>query len=342
VVEVRLVRWKAILPLAAVLLATVPTSPDAQTRTWLLGALIESPEVVVPIATLDSRDDAGREWRVGLVGWTLQGDWAQRTSERRRRFLSLAVTPRNADYSNYVYRDGQVDDSASYRASSIRLATGIELERRNGVTGRYALIGDYRYVRDLAPTVESRWRRPFIGIEVSERWRRVTATESFGTRINGVDMGGLARVLFGSRTWSQLQLDAHAGRRLGRAFAQVDVAGFAGQGLDVVNAFLVGGSWHLADPRLASGHHFGEYRLDHAFTASGRMSARLAGTVEVGGRVSALAGTGTSRTGAGVEVRAITSGIVIDAGVAWAHGPNPTSQRRPVVYGQLTTAILQR
>jgi hypothetical protein len=223
----------------------------------------------------------------------------------------------------------------------MRLAAGIERRRRNGIIGRYAVIGDYRYVRDLQSNVEARWRRPYLGIEVAERWRRVTATESFGTRINGIDAGALARVLGGDRSWTQVELDAHAGRRLGRASGQLDVGGFAGHDLDVVNAFLIGGSWHLADPRLVSGYRFGEDRLTRAATANARAGVRVAGTLEVGVRASVVAGENLRRNGAGVELRAVYSGVVIDVGVAWAGSPDSSRERRPVFYGQFTTAILQ-
>jgi hypothetical protein len=331
------------LVLACALLAGAASTAAAQTRAWIAGVLYESPGFVVPILVLDSAADDGRDWRLSVVGWTLTAERAQRVSDRRRHVLTLDVTPVNADNSRYVYRAGEVDDVASYGAASIRAAGGVDLAHGDRWTGGYRLVGSYRRVSDLEDeAVRDAWRHPFAGVEITQAYRRTRSSERFGARADGLLLKATWRGFAGDRAWSQLEAEVAGGRHVGRLFVAGRAAGFAGQGLDVVNAFLIGGSWSVSDARMVTGFRFGELRLDRAIVASGAASVRLGGAWELGARGAVLGTRHGAHAGLGVEARTVIRGIAIDGGVAWPVGGNLTDRaRRAVAFMGLTFAIVQ-
>ena len=61
--------------LVAVACAASPRGVGAQSRAAIVSLQYESPTLVVPIAVVSLRSDEGREWTLGVVGWTLGADW---------------------------------------------------------------------------------------------------------------------------------------------------------------------------------------------------------------------------------------------------------------------------
>src|SRR3954467_14716029 len=95
------------LLLASLVGAAWPQAVTAQSRAAVVSLQYESPTLVVPVAIVSLRSDAGREWTLGVVGWTLGADWRHVDRPSRRRHVYVRVTPFNANSSEYFYSQGE-------------------------------------------------------------------------------------------------------------------------------------------------------------------------------------------------------------------------------------------
>jgi hypothetical protein len=116
----------------AVACAAWPRAVEAQSRAAVVSLQYESPTLVVPIAVVSLRSDEGREWTLGVVGWTLGADWRHADRPARRRHLYVHITPFNANSSEYFYSQGERDRASEYNASSFEVGGGVGLTHRRG------------------------------------------------------------------------------------------------------------------------------------------------------------------------------------------------------------------
>ena len=91
---------RLLLVLAGMIGAGWPGVLAAQSRAAVVSLQYESPTLAVPIAVVALHSDEGREWTLGVVGWTLGADWRQVDRPTRRRHLFVHVTPFNANRMN--------------------------------------------------------------------------------------------------------------------------------------------------------------------------------------------------------------------------------------------------
>src|SRR5436190_15489434 len=129
--------------LGLLICAAWPQALAAQSRAAVVSLQYESPSLVVPIAVVSLRSDAGSEWTLGVVGWTLGADWRHVDRPTKRRHLYVRVTPFNANSSAYFYAEGDRAEASEYNGSSIEVGGGVELTHRRGWTGSYRLLGLY-------------------------------------------------------------------------------------------------------------------------------------------------------------------------------------------------------
>jgi len=304
--------------LLAAIIVGWPGALAAQSRAAVISLQYESPTLVVPIAIVSLRSDEGREWTLGVVGWTLGADWRQADRPTRRRHLFVHVTPFNANNSDYFYSDGERDEPSEYDGSAAEVGGGIELTHRRGWVGGYRALALYESVRGLpADRGGDRWNLPFVGAEVTEHYERLTAEEPFGSRWQGIKVDGRARIFSGARTWSQFSLRAGVGRRAGPIHYSGRGEVFGGHHLDTVSAMLVGGSWDLDFPGALVGYRYGEFRLSRGATLGGATHLRLSRAWEVGTRAGYLRTAGRSEYGAGVELTSMWKGVSLNAGVGF-------------------------
>ena len=324
--------------------AAGPRAVTAQSRAAVVSLQYESPALIVPIAVVSLQSDAGSEWRLGVVGWTLGADWRHVDRPTKRRHLYVRVTPFNANSSDYFYSQGERDDPSAYSGSSIEVGGGVELTHRRGWTGSYRLLGLYESVSGLPDERGGdAWQRPFAGAEITEQYERVTAERFFGARWDGVKADARARVMTGTRTWSQYSVRAGAGARWGRLHYAGRGEVFGGRNLDTVSAMLVGGSWDLDFTGALVGYRYGEFRLDGGATVGAAGSLRISPSWEVGTRAAYLRSAGDSEYGAALETTVLWRGIVVNAGVALPKRDLTAGQwDHAVIFTTCTAAILRR
>jgi hypothetical protein len=321
-----------------------PTLVDAQPRTWVTSLNYESSRLVVPVIVVVSSNDDGREWRLGLTGWTLTGDWKTPADDRRKRHVFARITPINANSSNFIYRDGIRHEPAEYRASAAEGGAGIEFAHTRRWTGGYRALVMYQRVGGLADTdVATFWRRPFAGVELTQQYARVTSDERFGSRWEGVKIAATGRAMAGAHTWSRAELTAGVGKRAGPIFLSGRGAAFVGRSLNIANAFVLGGSWDVPSADMLPGYRYAEFRLERAGSVGAAVDIRLHGPWEVGLRGGWLTGPATNAHGAALQVGTVWRGATFNAGVAFPHhGSADQFTRSPIVYATVTAAIIER
>ena len=329
--------------LTAVVLVCHASAVHADSRLWFGSLNYESARLVVPVLLVVSTDGEGNEWSLGVTGWTLSGDRKTAIDSTRKRLWFGRVTPINAQSGHYVYRDGLRDPAAEFSASSVELGGGLEIAHRSRWTGAYRVLAMYAPVKDLDPELTAYWKRPFAGVEIAQTYSRVISDELFGSRWEGVKVGGAAQFLTGSHTWSRMQARVGAGTRTGPLMLSGRAAAFTGRSLNTVSAFVMGGSWDLAPPDLIVGYRYAEFRLESAATVSGALDLRVRGAWEVGVRGSYLKGKAIGEYGAAVQMMTVWRGAVFNAGVA---APKASLARgssdRIVIFATLSAAILRQ
>jgi hypothetical protein len=329
----------ALVTLAAML---HPTAARADSRVWLASLNYESAQLLVPVLVLRSTDDRGGESNIWLTGWTV-GVERRIARDPRRRWLALArVTPVHAHGSNYIYRDGERDNAASYAAASIDLGGGIDVAHTRHWTGSYRALALYEYVgRPQTPEVRHFWDRPFVGLETVQSYARVRSDTKYGVRWDGVKADVSAQIYTGQRTWSRARASIGAGRRVGSVFLSGRAAAFAGRSLNVVSAFLVGGSWDLAPPDLLPGCRYAEFRVNRAATIGAGIDLRVHGAWEVGVRHAYLTAPHNRHGGTAFQTMTVWKGAVVNAGVALTSASPGRARSRAVLFATVTAAVIQ-
>jgi hypothetical protein len=316
---------------------------QGQTRTWFTSLNYESPRLLVPVIIVVSADDAGREWSLGMVGWTLSADWKIASDDRRKRHIFARFTPVNANSSNFIYQDGVRDAAAEYRSSAIEGGAGIEVAHTGRWTGHYRVVALYQHVGNMGDsTVPTLWRRPYAGVEVAQQYTRVTSEERFGSRWNGMKIAVVGRTMGGARIWTRAQLTAGVGKRAGPLFLSGRGAAFTGHSLNTVSAFVLGGSWAVPSAEMVSGYRYAEFRLNHAAGVGAAIDMRLHGSWEIGLRAGGLKGASTSVQGMALQVDTVWRGAVFNAGVAFPLATSDRKRRGTLVFATVTAALIER
>lgn len=337
----RAARWAT--PLIGMAAIAVAMPARADTRVWLASLSYESTQLVVPVIALRSSDDRGHEWNLWVTGWTLGADRSVARTARSRWRVLARVTPVNAHASNYIYLDGRRYQAASYSAAFIDLGGGLEVAHTQRWTGTYRGIALYERIgQGQSADVRRFWEHPFIGAETVQSYARVRSETLFGARWDGIKADASAQIYTGDRTWSRVRAAAGAGRHAGPLFVSGRAAVFAGQSLNTVNAFLIGGSWDLAPPDLLVGYRYAEFRVNRAGTIGAGVDLRIHGAWEVGVRSAYLKASHLDRRGTAVQVMTVWKGAVVNAGVAVPNASVERTRGRAVIFATITAAVVQR
>ena len=72
-------------------------------------------------------DPDGSGYRVGVSGWTIEGQWNERRSPMHSLLLAAELTPMNAHNSNRAYEDGERREDLDYDNASYRVGGGVRL-----------------------------------------------------------------------------------------------------------------------------------------------------------------------------------------------------------------------
>lgn len=245
------------------------TSVRAEEKTLLVSALFADSSIVGPALRFTTGDAETTEYALSLLGWTIDGEMVKHRSPRQAFLLSADITPVNAHSSDRIFVDGERAHELEYEASSYRVRAGLRLTPTERSTTDLRVAALMERVSDLAdPRVVEFWDGPFVGLDVMHTWKVTRSESPFISSFDGVAISARAEVFTGQETWSRISVNQRAGRRFGKVHLRESVNAMTGKSLNVVNRFIVGGSWDVLGENAVYGSRFGEFRIARGVIAS--------------------------------------------------------------------------
>jgi hypothetical protein len=295
-------------------------------------ALLYETGQVAPAVGLRSLAPNGAMWRAGITGWTFSLDHERPAERGRRVIFGISATPYNAHSSRRMYFDGVRERLLEFDDAAITARAGMQFPQGEHASIEPAFVVGKEWI-SLDQAVD--WRRPYAGIAIRERIRFVTADDPLLARIEGVEVTATAEGYRGNRTWTRATIEERAGLARGRLHLRQSLAAFGGSGLDIVSAFLVGGSWDALGPFAVFGRRYAEFRVTRGVVANGGADVAVGRSFEIGVRGSVFRGASQQATGAMLLLTRRVNGVQIAAGVA-------RSRRRTTVTMTVGGAVFHR
>src|SRR5687768_14091701 len=145
-----------------VLLVTLLSFVDARAAepeptSLLVSSVFADSSVVAPVAWYRHTDPDGSGYRVGLSGWTIEGQWNKRRSPVHSLLLAAELTPMNAHNSNRAYEDGERREDLDYEHASYRVGGGVGFHLGDNTRLDVLMVGLYESVDGLSAKDMRRW-----------------------------------------------------------------------------------------------------------------------------------------------------------------------------------------
>ncbi len=330
----------------AMLMALGSSPTTGQVRVLVTSVGYESPTLVAPVVLLSFVSASGTGmWTLGVAGYTLAASRITNHSPTLSTVFTAEVTPLNSNSSNYLYRAGERDSTLAFRDATVQLNVGLRVSKE-GKRSRWGLefraIGLNEWVSRVAdPSVVSRWRDPYVGLQIAANYSRVISEEVLAARWDGMKAGANVVGFVGAQPWWKSQAWLGGGKRVGRVSIMGRAWLLLGQNLDMVNQHLVGGSWDLDRSPSLYGYHYAEFRVNRGAVLTAGADLRLAGAWELGLRAGYLSSPSHSTYGEAIRLSTMWSGIAFHIGVGL---PRASLFRHevdaPLVFAGMSAAVL--
>ena len=276
-----------------VLLVTLLSFGDARAAepepgSLLVSSVFADSSVVAPVVWYRNTGPDGSGYRVGLSGWTIEGQWTGRRSPAHSLLLATELTPVNAHNSNRVYDNGERTEERDYDNASYRLGGGVRFHPGENTHIDVLLVGLHESVDGLSAKDMRRWEKPYAGLDVHYTFRDVSDARPLIAQIDGIELSVRGEGFLGEDNWSRIAVSQQWGTTLGRFHLRQGSAAVFGTAADFVNKSLVGGSWDALGGNAVYGLRQGEIRTGHALMGNFGADLRVAGNWFVGARTSLL------------------------------------------------------
>lgn len=327
------------------LLATLLTLGDARAAepeptSLLVSSVFADSSVVAPVTWYRYTAPDGSGYRVGISGWTIEGQWKKRRSPMHSLLLVAELTPMNAHNSNRAYEDGDRREDLDYDHASYRVGGGVRLHPGQNTDIDILLVGLYESVSGLSAKDMRRWEKPYAGLDVTYSFRDVRDARPLLSQIEGIELSIRGEGFLGEDNWSRISVSQQWGTTLGRFHLRQGSAAVFGTADDFVNKSLVGGSWDALGGNAVYGLRQGEIRTGHALMGSFGADLRVAGNWYVGGRLSLLVGAHIIQ-GYALNVSGNWRTFGFSGGVAIAESTGVRTNE-PMVYAVLIVPLYRR
>jgi hypothetical protein len=257
--------------LMSLLVAAVPAlgADERPFRTLLVSGVFADSSVAGPFARFSSGDPAASEYQLTLLGWTVDGQWLKHLSASRAIVVSADATPLNAHFSDRIYVDGERAHELTYDAASYRVRAGLRLTPSDRSSTDVLLVGLVEQVDGLDDSsVEGFWDRPFVGVDVTHTYRAIASDRPLTASFDGFAVSVRVEAFTGSTTWSRASASQRSGAQLGNVHLRQSLLVLTGKSLNVVNRFLIGGSWDALGENALYGYRYGEFRVARGVVAN--------------------------------------------------------------------------
>jgi len=284
--------------LVTLLPRTVLGADEPEPASLLVSSVFADSSVVAPVVSYRHGDPKSSEYRVGVSGWTVEGQWTGRRSPKHSLLFAADLTPLNAHNSNRVYEEGERREDLDYENASYRLRGGVRLHFGSGTTDGdgitdhttldVLLVGLYESVSGLSPKAMNRWDQPYAGLEVVYGFRGIRAERPLIAQIDGMEITVRGEGFLGQDQWSRITYSQQWGNTLGRFHLRQGSFAVLGTADDFVNRSLLGGSWDALGGSAVHGLRQGELRTSHGGGGNFGADVRVAANWFVGPRLSLL------------------------------------------------------
>jgi len=288
----------AMLCVLFVSFALPASGADEPKPSLLVSSVFADSSVVVPVVSYRHGDPKGIEYRVGVSGWTVDGQWTARRSPLHSLLFAADLTPLNAHNSDRVYEEGERREDLDYENASYRARGGVRFHLGDGTTNGDSttdhttidvlLVGLYESVSGLSTRAMNRWDRPYAGLEVAYGFRNVRAERPLIAQIDGLEITVRGEGFVGEDEWTRITYSQQWGNTLGRFHLRQGSFAVLGTADDFVNRSLIGGSWDALGGTAVHGLRQGELRTSHGIGGNFGTDVRFAGNWFVGPRLSLL------------------------------------------------------
>jgi hypothetical protein len=313
---------------------------DPEPTSLLVSSVFADSSVVAPVAWYRHGDPNGSAYRIGVSGWTIEGQWTRRRSPAHSLLFAAELTPMNAHNSNRVYQNGKRREELDYDNASYRVGGGVRLHHGDHTHVDILLVGLYESVSGLPAKVVERWEKPYAGLDVNYTFRNVRDARPLISQIDGIELSIRGEGFHGEDNWARIAFSQQWGNTLGRFHLRQGSAAVFGTADDFVNKSLIGGSWDALGGNAVYGLRQGELRAAHALMGNFGADLRVAGTWYVGGRTSILVGQNLIQ-GYALNVSGSWRTVGFSGGVALAESTG-TRTTEPQVYAALIVPLRRR
>ncbi len=308
--------------------------------TTLGGGVIGDSSVAAPLVEWRRISAGGDMRRIAISGWQVSAQYEKALPLRKRFVASLALTPFNANSSDRIYEQGEERPELRYDNASFELTLG----RQDLLSTRW--ISDIRgvvlheRVDEVDAATSDFWARPYAGVRARQSYRRVTAEHPFLMTMEGFELTAEEELFAGTQQWHRVSISQRSSTRLSRSLRVGQALNvFGGSSVNIVNAFLVGGSWPVEGVRPLYGYRYAEFRMRRGATAMAEVEVLVNGSSAAALRFSTARGDGVRASGVAVDVTREWRGVGVRAGAGIPL--SPSGRRSTVVYASLLTAIFR-
>ncbi len=241
----------------------------AEEKRLLVSGIFADSSIVGPLVRYTAGDPAGTEYAVGITGWIIDGQWIRHQTPSRALIVSADITPFNAHFSDHIYVDGERARDLEYEDASYRLRAGLRLKANERSTTDIQLVGLVEQLDEIDnPAVEAFWDQPFFGVDVAHTYQLFRSENPLLSIFDGLAISARAEVLTGEETWSRFSVSERAARQFGKVHLRQSIVVMSGKSLNVVNRFVVAGSWDALGENAIYGFRFGEFRIARGVIAN--------------------------------------------------------------------------
>lgn len=314
---------------------------SAQSSVWFSSVNYESPVLIAPVVVLYVPSETEISYSVGVLGWTVSGGISKNINRSITYGFSADITPLNSHSSNTLYRNGKEDQSLTYKNRTAQLRASMTINHSIGWKSELALLGLYESVADLQDkSITDFWKIPFAGIEIQENYSSTISNEPLRFRFDGLQCSGKMQVYYGSKAWWKGEFTFGAGKKIGNYFLNGSGAYFVGNSLNIVNQFLIGGSWDILTSTALYGYHYAEFRLNKALLINGGIDIAIVENIEVGFRAGYLNSPVENTYGECLRISSVWQGISLNAGISFPEAEIfHRTDNKVIVFAGVTAAI---
>jgi hypothetical protein len=300
----------------------------AEERALLVSGVFADSSIAGPVLRYTTGDAATNEYAIGIIGGTLDALWVKHRTPRHALVFAGEVTPFNAHFSNRIYLDGERMRELEYEAAAYRIEAGLRFTTTARSTTDVRLVGLVENISEPPDAALGKyWAEPFAGVSLSHTYKNLTKENPVVFTDEGFAIGANAESFAGGTNWSRFSMSERAAKRIGNIHVRQSLFAFSGSSLNIVNRFVLGGSWDALAERALYGFKYGEFRAARGVIANGGVDAILPRNWRAGVRASYLRSDVADTGGVAVNVTKTWSTFGLTAGVG-----RPSNRNDVVAY----------